>query len=313
MQLDAFYKTYRYSPLLTSPCCWTTVDSDFSVCLAGALSRMNTTAEDGLQESVNGLLLIHAVDGLKCWLMFFVSRLSKYLAMDHDAKRMQEAKDKGNVNKATVLTGYVLGGAVAGALVGFFVVGPIGAAIGASVGVAVCGRWCTPAILREGRLGLLPIYEALAVLRAVTMSALFVANALHIEDFQMDPVPWWQVSSVFLFYSSGHAEAHFISGKSGGLKHMRFSIAIYLLVFLTAYVWQSLITSFGLDPLTAWVTKYAPRSATAETSVSWRGVLGCCCYIMLTKSATYAYYLYTDQVRCSLRILCVAHICHVFH
>ena len=55
------------------------------------------------------------------------------------AKRMQEARDKGITMKAAMVIGCALFGAGAGTLVGLFVVVPIGAAIGVGAVVGLLG------------------------------------------------------------------------------------------------------------------------------------------------------------------------------
>jgi len=99
---------------------------------------------------------------------------------------------------------------------------------------------------------------------------LAVSNFLKDENLSDDPAKFYQCLAIFLFYSSGHAEvltplsllpvlpmgvasahctvlcaclqaergvpcvrqAHFLSGQSGGLQHMRFSLGCFFLVVL---------------------------------------------------------------------------------
>ena len=155
-----------------------------------------------------------------------------------------------------------------------------------------------PAFVTDGGLGLLPIYEALSLLRACTQTALTMGNFLHDENLSDDPIRFYQGLAVTLFYASGHAEAHFISGPSGGLKHMRKSVAIMATVVVIGMVWVALIGKYGLDPLSKALTAQFHENL-PTCSDSWLGQLAICSYIMWTKSLTYLYYLVTNQIRIS--------------
>ena len=169
-------------------------------------------------------------------------------------------------------------------------------------GEGKCCRMC-PAFVTNGGLGLLPIYEVLSLLRACAMTTgqcMWMVDGVLVDGWGQfhHPIPIWQSLFFTVYYSSGHAEAHFISGPSGGLKHMRKSVAIMAAVVVIGMVWVALIGKYGLDPLSKALTAQFHENL-PTCSDSWLGQLAICSYIMWTKCLTYLYYLVTNQIRIS--------------
>ena len=165
-----------------------------------------------------------------------------------------------------------------------------------------CCRMC-PAFVTNGGLGLLPIYEVLSLLRACAMTTgqiMWMVDGVLVDGWGQfhHPIPIWQSLVFTVYYSSGHAEAHFISGPSGGWQHMRKSVAIAATVVVIGTVWVALIKTFGLDPLSKALTAQLHETL-PWYSDSQLGQLAICSYIMWTKSLTYLYYLVTNQIRIS--------------